>query len=90
MLWPMEAVAQRMCGDRERMEGFLTETYKETEVWRGTTQQGNLLTLWLNAERETWSLVGRSARDDRLCMMDHGSGFEFPPVADTTESASIH
>ena len=69
------AMAQGVCGKRERVAEVLAREYEEVPVARGATVSGSLVELFVSDSADTWTLVVTTPQ--RIsCVMASGDAWE--------------
>ena len=65
------------CSDRAGYVAWLTEKFQEAPVVIGIIQNGNIMEVWSNTDRSTWTLTVTSP-DGQICLYSTGSTLDFP------------
>lgn len=62
-----------VCGPTEEMVAQLRDKYNETVVWSGHEENKNLVTIWANTEKNTFTIVKTSPDGKMSCAISAGS-----------------
>ena len=71
---PVPAAAEREgCAPFTTADSNLQRTHGEYQVFIGVTQRGDLLTIYLNSETETWTAIAVHPQGNMACALDAGT-----------------
>lgn len=78
--------AASACGTRDQVATALANEYGEHAIGRGLHANGSMVTLYVNVETGTWSVVSEHPRG-RTCIVGSGHGWSDldPEAPNTTE-----
>jgi CTP:phosphocholine cytidylyltransferase-like protein len=62
-----------ICGPTEEMVSQLRDKYNETVVWNGKEPNGNLTTVWVNTDNNTFTIIKTSPDGKMSCSMSAGT-----------------
>lgn len=62
-----------ICGPTEELVSQLRDKYNEAVVWSGHETNDNLVTIWANAEKNTFTIVKTSPEGKISCAISAGS-----------------
>jgi hypothetical protein len=73
---PVEVNKTVVCDSARDMIPFFGKKYQETPLWIGEMKDSTV-TLLVNVETQTWSMVQFNIEQDIACLIDSGTGFKF-------------
>lgn len=62
-----------ICGPTEELISQLRDRYNETVVWNGKEENGNIVTLWLNVDKNTYTIIKTSSDGKMSCSISAGT-----------------
>lgn len=70
---PVQTEIPVICDDSKNIATFLVDKYKELPYVSGITQSGFLMSLWINAETKSWTIL--LTNQDKSCVVNAGADF---------------
>lgn len=61
-----------ICGPTEELISQIRDRYNESVVWNGKEDNGNLVTIWLNKEKDTFTIIKTSPDSKVSCVISAG------------------
>jgi hypothetical protein len=74
-----QTVPLAQCGPRDAMSAMLAERYGEAMIFEGLERRGSILTLWVNRDTGSWTMIA-TGPDRQSCMLANGSAGSVIPL----------
>lgn len=74
----VDLVKPLKCSDAESVMNYFTTNYQETPLWVGKTTTGTWITLLVNRETRTWTMIEYDAR--MACVLGAGETSSKPEI----------